>query len=67
MNEFNDESTSKKSRLNLRNMVLVLYVLPVAEYTGICCGYLTTSYHQASPDRRSSEIRITLSNFHFGY
>ncbi|KHG07183.1 hypothetical protein F383_10001 [Gossypium arboreum] len=20
---------------------MVLYVLPVAEYTGICCGYLT--------------------------
>ncbi|KHG29765.1 hypothetical protein F383_12460 [Gossypium arboreum] len=22
--------------------VLVLYILPVAEYTGMCCGYLTT-------------------------
>ncbi|KHG20669.1 atp-dependent rna helicase eif4a [Gossypium arboreum] len=36
--------------------VLVLYVLPVAEYTSICCGYLIACGHQASSDWRSSEI-----------
>ncbi|KHF99275.1 tRNA guanosine-2'-O-methyltransferase TRM13 [Gossypium arboreum] len=36
--------------------VLVLYVLPVAEYTGICCGYLTACCHQASSGWRSSEV-----------
>ncbi|KHG30523.1 hypothetical protein F383_16184 [Gossypium arboreum] len=30
--------------------VLILYVLPVAEYTGICCGYLKTCCHQVSSD-----------------
>ena len=54
---FDDHLASEKSQSNLRNRlgykwhvtkvlcyvirVLVLYVLPVAEYTGICCGYLT--------------------------
>ncbi|KHG08660.1 hypothetical protein F383_35500 [Gossypium arboreum] len=39
----------------------------MAEYTGICCEYLIACCRQASSDRRSSEIQITLSNFHFGY
>ncbi|KHG16761.1 hypothetical protein F383_21178 [Gossypium arboreum] len=36
--------------------VLVLYVLPVAKYTGICCGYLTACCHQASSSWRLSEF-----------
>ncbi|KHG13829.1 hypothetical protein F383_16669 [Gossypium arboreum] len=47
--------------------VLVLYVLPVANYTDICCSYLIDCCHQASSDWRSFKDRITLSNCHFGY
>ncbi|KHG08836.1 putative 2-phosphosulfolactate phosphatase [Gossypium arboreum] len=36
--------------------VLVLYVLPVAEYTSICCGYLIACCYKVSSDWRSSEI-----------
>ncbi|KHG18609.1 hypothetical protein F383_08326 [Gossypium arboreum] len=36
--------------------MLILYVLPVAEYTGICYGYLTACCHQASSSWRLSEL-----------
>ncbi|KHG03159.1 hypothetical protein F383_27888 [Gossypium arboreum] len=36
--------------------VLVLYVLPVAKYTDICCSYLTVCCYQASSDWSSSKI-----------
>ncbi|KHG22935.1 hypothetical protein F383_03925 [Gossypium arboreum] len=38
----------------------------MAEYTDICCGYLTACCHQASSDWRSSEITSHYRTIIFG-
>ncbi|KHG24645.1 hypothetical protein F383_30468 [Gossypium arboreum] len=47
--------------------MLVLYVPSVAEYIGICCGYLTTCCYQSSSDWRSSKIASHYQTVFWGY